>query len=86
MIMVIWNSKKIEKNKIKNINRKWKEENKQYLDELQRFFDRADNIKDIDLKQSIINQMMICDEILTKIAENKFEDFYREGYEKAKNG
>ena len=83
---VIWNSKKIERNKVRPINRKWKEENKQYLDELQKFFDRADNIKDIDLKKSIINQMMICDEILTKIAENKFEDFYKEGYKKAKNG
>ena len=30
--------------------------------------------------------MLICDEILTKIAEEKFNDFYIEGYKKAKNG
>lgn len=29
---------------------------------------------------------MICDEILTKIAESKFDEFYKEGYKEAKNG
>ena len=67
-------------------NREWKEKNDQYLRELQIFFDRADNIKDEKLKQSIIGQMLICDEILTKIAEEKFNEFYMQGYKKGKEG
>lgn len=66
------------------MNRAWKEKNKQYLKELQIFFDRVDNIKDKELRKSVLNQMLICDEILTKIAEEKFNDFYIEGYKKAK--
>lgn len=75
----------LEKN-INLINREWKEKNDQYLGELQIFFDRVDNIKDNELRQSVISQMLICDEILTKIAEEKFSDFYEEGYKKAKEG
>ena len=67
-------------------NRDWKEKNKKYLKELQIFFDRVDNIKDDELRKSVICQMLICDEILTKIAEEKFSDFYIEGYKKAKEG
>jgi len=67
-------------------DRRWKEKNDKYLRELQIFFDRVDNIKDKELRQSIISQMLICDEILTKIAEEKFNDFYEEGYKKAKEG
>lgn len=81
---IIYNNK--EKIKKEKTNRKWKEENNQYLCELQRFFDRVDNIEDNELKNSIIRQVMICDEILTKIAESKFDEFYKEGYKKAKNG
>ena len=65
-------------------NRDWKERNKKYLKELQNFFDRADNIKDKDLKQKIIGQMLRCDDILTKIAESRFEEFYKLGYKNAK--
>lgn len=67
-------------------DRTWKEKNKQYLKEVQIFFDRVDNIKDDELRRNITSQMLICDEILTKIAEEKFNDFYIEGYKKAKNG
>lgn len=81
---IIYNNK--EKIKKEKTNRKWKEENNQYLCELQRFFDRVDNIEDNELKNSIIRQVMICDEILTKIAESKFDEFYKEGYKEAKNG
>ena len=76
---------KLEKN-VDVTDREWKEKNKKYLKELQIFFDRVDNIKDDELRQSIIGQMLICDEILTKIAEEKFSDFYEEGYKKAKEG
>ena len=59
-------------NKIKNIDRNWKECNKKYLNELQIFFDKADKIQDENLKQSIISQMLICDNVLTEIAEDYF--------------
>lgn len=74
---------------IKNIkrnidNKDWKEKNKIYLKELQNFFDKADNIEDNNLKQKIIGQMLKCDDILTKIAESRFEEFYKLGYKNAK--
>lgn len=74
---------------IKNIkrnidNKDWKEKNKIYLKELQNFFDKADSIEDNNLKQKIIGQMLKCDDILTKIAESRFEEFYKLGYKNAK--
>ena len=65
-------------------NKDWKEKNKNYLKELQNFFDKADNIEDNNLKQKIIGQMLKCDDILTKIAESRFEEFYKLGYKNAK--
>lgn len=54
--------------------RKWKNKNKQYLFELQKFLDLADNIEDEKLKEMIISQMIKCDKCLTSIAEKKFYD------------
>lgn len=71
---------------VNEIDRKWKEENKEYLKELQRFFDRVDNIEDCELRRSVVNQMLICDKVLTEIAEDMFINFYDEGYKKAKQG
>ncbi len=65
-------------------NRSWKEENKKYLKELQNFFDKADNIADENLRNKIVGQMLRCDEILTRIAENRFEEFFKMGYKNAK--
>ena len=65
-------------------NRSWKEENKKYLKELQNFFDKADNIADEDLRNKIVGQMLRCDDVLTKIAENRFQEFYQLGYKNAK--
>lgn len=65
-------------------NKDWKEKNKNYLKELQNFFDKADNIEDNNLKQKIIGQMLKCDDILTKIAESRFEEFYKLGCKNAK--
>lgn len=62
----------------------WKEKNKEYLKELQCFFDKAENIDDAELKKMIIGQMLKCDSILTKIAESKFQEFYKLGYKTAK--
>ena len=65
-------------------NRSWKEENKKYLKELQNFFDKADNIADEEIRNKIVGQMLRCDEILTRIAENRFEEFFKMGYKNAK--
>lgn len=71
---------------IQTIDRKWKEGNELYLRELQRFLDRVDNIEDSELRRSVTNQMLICDKVLTEIAEDKFLEFYDEGYNQAKDG
>ena len=49
----------------------WKFENKQYLNELTRFMDLTEQIKDKELKEKIIAQMLRCDMELTKFAEEK---------------
>ena len=66
-------------NKYMYTNRNWKNKNESYLKELQSFLDKAENIKDEALKKDIIFQMLKCDEILTKIAEEKFKEFYELG-------
>ncbi len=52
-------------------NKDWKEKNKGYLRQLQRFLDTADNIKDEDLKSRVINEMLKCDMILTQLAQKQ---------------
>lgn len=58
-------------------SRDWKEKNENYLRELEKFFDITDNVIDEKLKLDIIYQMLKCDEILTKIAEEKLEKEYK---------
>ena len=62
-------------NKNRNINQfpEWKSKNHEYLKELQIFLDKADNIENEDLKNDIISQMLKCDKVLTKIAQEKIE-------------
>ncbi len=74
--------KKINK-KIKE-NKEWKERDKEYLKELQNFLDKAENITDETLRNKVVRQMLRCDYVLTKMAENKFQEFYELGYENAK--
>lgn len=52
----------------------WKTNNKQYLFELQKFLDLADNIKDEKLRKNIISQMLKCDKCLTKISEEELKN------------
>lgn len=47
-----------------------KKTDKNYLFELQKFLDIADNIEDTDLKQRVIYQMLKCDKVLTKLAQS----------------
>lgn len=54
-----------------NNNRDWKEKNKGYLRQLQKFLDVADNIEREDLRKSVIAEMLKCDMILTELAQRQ---------------
>ena len=54
---------------------KWKNRNSQYLFEVQKFLDLADNIENENLRKSIISQMLKCDKCITDIAEEMFKKF-----------
>ena len=56
-------------------NSNWKNLNKEYLFELQKFLDLADNIDNEKLRQEIINQMLKCDKCLTNIAEKILKQY-----------
>lgn len=77
--------KRLKENNLIN-NRDWKEKDNNYIIELQRFFDRVDNIENEELRISVINQMLQCDKTLTELAENMFQEFYQKGYKEAKKG
>ena len=53
-------------------DQKWKNSNEQYLFELQKFLDLANNIKEKELRENIIYQMLKCDKCVTNIAEKMF--------------
>ncbi len=54
--------------------REWKEKNIEYINSLQKFFDIVDNVDNEKLKLDIIYQMLKCDEILTRIAEENWKN------------
>lgn len=62
----------------------WKARNKKYLLELECFLDKAESIKDENLKREIIIQMLKCDKELTVAAEKVFEEKYNLGIIKGK--
>lgn len=64
-------------------NREWKEKNKEYLMHVQSFLDKVDNIENEGLKKDIITQMLKCDSILTKLAEEEFIKQYKKGQKEA---
>lgn len=49
----------------------WKYEDKNYMKEVTKFMDLAEQIKDEGLKNAIVSQMLRCDMELTKCAEEK---------------
>ncbi len=71
--MIIFKGKKAKNNSTSN--KDWKEKNKKYLDQLQKFFDAVDKIEDIDLRKSIITQVLKCDMILTELAQKEIEKY-----------
>ena len=52
-----------------SILEKRKKEDKKYLFELQKFLDIVSNVKDDELKERIVNQMIKCNERLGEIIE-----------------
>lgn len=50
-----------------------KSNNKEYIYELQKLFDIVDNVLSEELKMDIINQMLKCENILSKIMENEIK-------------
>ena len=65
---------KIKNNISMEINEEWKKNNKKYLNEIQKFLDKAENIENEELRRDIIIQMLKCDEELTKASEAKFKN------------
>ena len=65
------NNKNMEDNLVNNNS--WKKRSQNYLIELERFLDKAQAIKDENLRKEIIIQMLKCDKELTIIAEKIFE-------------
>lgn len=61
-------------NKDMETDREWKK-SEAYLNALQKFLDKADNIENKELREEIIIQMLKCDEELTKLAERKFKEY-----------
>lgn len=61
---------------------KWKNKNEQYLFELQKFLDLADNIKNEELRKAIIAQMLKSDKCLTNLAEQIFKKLKKENTRK----
>lgn len=56
---------------------KFKQTNEEYINEITRFLDVVSNIKDEELQEVIIFQMLRCDKILTEMTENlckKYKD------------
>ncbi len=50
------------------VKTEWKERNKRYLNAMQAFLDKVDNVQDEELRSEIIGKMLRCDQILTEIA------------------
>ena len=61
----------------KIIEQSWKNSNQNYILALEKFLDRASNIKEEELRNSIINNMLACDRILTEISEEEFRKIHR---------
>lgn len=67
------------KDKIEN-NLDWKEKNKKYLNQMQKFLDATDSIEKEDLKNHIIAQMLKCDNILTQAALMEIQKYKSKMY------
>lgn len=52
-----------------------KKTNEEYIKDLERFLDITSNVKDKDLQERIIFQMLRCDRTLTQMTEKLCEDY-----------
>ena len=53
-------------------NNNWKNKDKKYLFELQKFLDLTENIKNEELRKEIVAQMLKCDKRITQLAAEIF--------------
>ena len=67
------------------VDREWKEKNQENIMEIERIIDRPHSIKDEQLRREIRPRKLICDNVLTELAEQKFLEKYNEGHKKGKN-
>ena len=51
---------------------RWKNEDKRYLFEIQKFLDLVDNVENESLRKMLIDQMIRCDRYITGMAEDIF--------------
>ena len=58
----------------------WKEKNKKYLNQLQKFLDSTDCIEKEEQRNNIIAQMLKCDQILTQIAQSEIQKYKQKMY------
>ena len=62
----------------------WKNKNQNYLTEVEKLMDILDNIDDEVLKYRIVVQFLKCDNVLTMISEEQFEEYYNKGKKEKK--
>lgn len=66
-----------------SLNEKWKYEDTKYLESLQKFMDKIDQIHDEELQNEVVFQMLECERILTKTSEKMFTKMFLKGYRNA---
>lgn len=64
----------MEKNKNQPNEHDWKNKNKRYLFEIQKFLDLTDNIADEKLKKEILYQFTRYDKTITEMAEEMIKN------------
>ena len=67
------------------ITENWKNKSQNYLNEMQSLLDRIQAIKDQELKREILYKVLKCDNELTILAEELFQEYYEKGKSEAKN-
>lgn len=60
------------------MSRDWKEKNKRYLNQIQKFLDATDSIEREEIKNNVIAQMLRCDQILTELAEREIKKYRKQ--------
>ena len=68
----------------RNNKNSWKSESENYLEELEIFLDKIENIEDKNLRREILTTALRIDNELTILSEKLFKKYYAKGYEDGK--